>query len=105
MPFVSLYWHLTITLSYVLSFLIQRRGTNIQNLIDSAGLESLSIDQISLKPHKSKGSLKRVKSSVVTTVRESDTEVSDLSCEDFMEWLMRKGYSTKDCQAFRGLFT
>ena len=92
-------------LLFLLYLLIQRRGTNIQNLIDSAGLESPSIDQISLKPHKGKGSLKGVKSSAGTTVKESDTEVSNLSCEDFMQWLMRKGYSTQDCQAFRGLFS
>jgi len=83
--------------------LIQRQqNTNIQNLIQNTGLNSLSVDQISLRPQKSKGSLKGVKSS---TGSESETEVSKLSCEDFMEWLMIKGYSIQDCQAFRGMYS
>ncbi|XP_065900804.1 interferon-induced very large GTPase 1-like isoform X2 [Dysidea avara] len=75
---------------------LKRRSANIQNLIQSIGL---SADQISLQPHKSKGSLKRVKSCAVTTA--SEAEVSKLSAENFMEWLMMMGYSIQDCQAFR----
>jgi len=61
-------------------------------------------DQSSLNPHKSKGSLKEVKSSIGRTVIESETEISKLSCEDLMGLLMRKGCSIQDCQAFRGMF-
>ena len=86
-------------------FFSQRRSANIQRLIDSSGLESLSTDQIALKPHKSKDNLKGVKSTAGTTERESEMEVSKLSCDDFMEWLMRKGYSIQDCQAVRGKYT
>jgi len=84
------------------SSLTQRRSNNIQTLIQSAGLESLSADQISLQPHKSNSSLKRVKSSAYTAAGEE--EVSKLCSEDFMAWLMRKGYSIQDCQAFRGRY-
>jgi len=80
--------------------LTQRQNANIQNLIQSIGLDSLSAEQISLMPPKNKGSLKRVKSTAATI--NSEVEVSKLSSEDFMAWLMRKGYSIQDCQAFRG---
>jgi len=88
---------------YILHSLVQRENTNIQNFIQNAELQSPSSDQNSLKPHVSKGSLKEEKSSTGTIVSESETEVSKLSCEDFMEWLMIKGYSIQDCQAFRGI--
>ena len=80
--------------------LTQRQNANIQNLIQSIGLDSLSAEQISLMPPKNKGSLKRVKSAAATI--NSEVEVSKLSSEDFMVWLMRKGYCIQDCQAFRG---
>ena len=97
---------MNISVLYIITFLnlTQKRSANIQRLIDSSGLDLLSTDQISLKPHKSKGSLKGVKSTAGTTTSENETEVSKLSCEDFMEWLMRKGYSVQDCEAFRGTY-
>jgi len=82
------------------SSLTQRRSNNIQTLIQSAGLESLSADQTFLQPQNNKRSLKRVKSYAGTTATKA--EVSKLSAENFMEWLMRMGYSVQDCQAFRG---
>jgi len=81
--------------------LSQRRSANIQNLIQSIGFESLSADRLSLMSPKSKSSLKRVKSAAATIDSDS-IEVSKLNCEDFMSWLMRKGYSIQDCQAFKG---
>jgi len=103
-------WHLTNFVSLIMLWLYnyvhtyyfpltQRRSGNIQHLIQSAGLDSLSTDQISLQPHKGKGSLKRATSTGTTA---SKTEVSNLNSEDFMEWLMIRGYSIQDCEAFRG---
>jgi len=81
--------------------LTQRRSADIQNLIQSIGFESPTSDQLSLMSPKSKGSLKRVKSAAATIDSDS-VEVSKLNSEEFMAWLMRKGYSMQDCQAFRG---
>ena len=78
---------------------MQRRSTNIQQLIQSTGLETLATDP---KPIKNKGSLKGVNSFPRTTTHQTQPDISKLSCEDFMEWLTRKGYSTQDCQAFKG---
>jgi len=96
--------HFALDYIFILSFSIQKRGANIQSLIDSTGLESIIGNYSSLKSHKSKGSLKEVKSSTGRTVIENETEISKLSCEDLMELLMRKEYSIQDCQAFRGMF-
>ena len=82
-------------------YLTQRSG-NIQSLIKTGGFESLSTDQLAQKLNINKSSLKGEKSTTGATASVIETEVSKLSSDDFMEWLMRKGYSIQDCQAFRG---
>jgi len=85
----------------VFYYLTQRSG-NIQSLIKTGGFESLSTDQLAQKLNINKSSLKGEKSTTGATASVIETEVSKLSSDDFMEWLMRKGYSIQDCQAFRG---
>ena len=87
--------------SSVFYYLTQRSG-NIQSLIKTGGFESLSTDQLAQKLNINKGSLKGEKATTGATASVIETEVSKLSPDDFMEWLMRKGYSIQDCQAFRG---
>ena len=91
------------TVLHILLPLLQGKSNKVKNIIEEGKIEAVVGRIHHINPQISKGNLKEMKlSTVSTTIIESDKEVSKLNHHDFMGWLMRKQFSIEDCQAFKG---
>lgn len=84
--------------------MIQENSSKVKKMVaNTNAATAIAQGHIGVSPQKSMGNLKGMKPPVSATISENDSEVSNLSCEDFISMLMRKGFTPNDCQPLRGV--